>query len=49
LEERHLHGLIKEGMGVLLMVIVFLVMNMVIKPWIVGIMEEKNLVGSTMV
>jgi hypothetical protein len=37
----------KEGMRVFLMVIVFLVMSMVIKPWIVGIMEENKLVGST--
>jgi hypothetical protein len=32
-------------MKVFLMVIAFLVMNMVIKPWIVGIMEENKLVG----
>jgi hypothetical protein len=36
-------------MGLFLMVIVFLVMNMDIKPWIVGIMEEKKLVGSATV
>jgi hypothetical protein len=34
-------------MKVFLMVIVFLVMNTIIEPWIVGIMEENMLVDST--